>query len=122
MTVNWFDQALSTRTLVSSVKAFSRGFRCAFCATMLRQAKRAGERLLDEVADPPRPPLLVGVVVEFAADRDRVERLAVGGREDLRVDDVGAGDGAGPGDDRQQARMVGREHGDFGDAPRRRGR
>ena len=40
---------------------------------------------------------------------------SVGG-EDLRVDDVAAGRRAGAGDDGEQARMVGRQHGELGDA------
>ena len=59
---------------------------------------------------------LVGLVVELAVDEDGIERPAVGGGEDLGVDDVGAGGGAGAGDDRQQPRMVGGEDGDLGDA------
>ena len=104
MTVNWFDSSLSTRMLASSVKAFRRGLRWALRATCSGRRSDAGERLLDQVADLAGAPLLVGLVVELAADRDRIERLAVAGREDLRVDDVGAGDGAGAGDDREQPR------------------
>ena len=42
--------------------------------------------------------------------------------EDLRVNDVGTGGGAGPGDDRQQARVIRRDHGQLGDAASRRHR
>ena len=59
---------------------------------------------------------LVLVALEGAGDEDRVERAAVDGGEDLRVDDVGAGRRAGAGDDREQARMVRREHGELGHA------
>ncbi len=55
-------------------------------------------------------------------DEDGVERQAVGGGEDLRVDDVGARRRAGAGDDRQQAGMVLRRHGEFGDAAEAVGR
>ena len=116
MTVNCSSSALSTMMLVSSVKALSRALLLALAARPCSGRRmRAGERLLDQVADLAGAALLVGVVVELAADRDRVERLAVGGREDLRVDDIGAGDGAGAGDERQEPRMVGREDGDLGD-------
>ena len=57
---------------------------------------------------------LVLVAVEFARQRNGVERAAVGGGVDLRVDDVGAGHRAGAGDDRQQPGMIGREHGELG--------
>ena len=59
-------------------------------------------------------PLLVDVVVEGAADDDRVERAAVGGGEDLRIDDVGVACRAGAGDDGEEPRMVRREHGQLG--------
>ena len=41
---------------------------------------------------------------------------AVDRREDLGVDDVAARRGASAGDDGEQPGMVGREHGEFGDA------
>ena len=104
------------RIAVSSEKAPRRGAALRPAGDHLGQADGAGQRLLDQVADAAGPALLVGLVVELAVDGDRIERLAVGGGEDLRVDDVGAGGGAGAGDDRQQARMVGGEHGDLGDA------
>ena len=46
---------------------------------------------------------------------------AVGGREDLRVDDVAARGRAGAGDDGEQARVVGRQDGELGHAPERVG-
>src|SRR5581483_12487286 len=78
--------------------------------------QQAGQRLLDQLADFPGPALLVGIVLELAADGDGVEGLAVDGRIDLRVDDVAAGNRAGAGDDRQKPGMVRRKYGDFGDA------
>ena len=66
----------------------------------------ARQHVLDQPADALGAPPLVLVAVELAADQDGVERAAVGGGEDLRVDDVAAGRRAGAGDDRQQARMV----------------
>ena len=82
------------------------------------QPQFAFQHLLDHLADPRRAPALVLVAVVFPRDRDGVERAAVGGGVDLRVDDVGAGRGAGAGDDRQQPGMVGREDRQFGDAAR----
>ena len=69
MTVNRFDQELSTRMLVSSVNALSRDLRCALAGDDLGQPHGAGQRLLDEVADAAGAALLVGLVVELAADR-----------------------------------------------------
>ena len=117
MTVNWFDQELSTRIAgLQRERLQARACGCALRGDDLGQAHRARQRLLDQVADLAGAALLVGLVVELAADRDRIERLAVGGGEDLRVDDVAAGGGAGAGDDRQQPRMVGGDDGDLGDA------
>ena len=63
-----------------------------------------------------RSPRLVLVEIEFARDRDRVEGTTVGGGEDLRVHDIGAGDRAGARDDGEQPRMIGCEHGELGNA------
>ena len=73
------------------------------------------ERLADELAHPLRPALLVGVLGKLPVDHQRVERHAVDGGVDLRRGDVGAGRRAGPGQHREQPRMVGREHRDLGD-------
>src|SRR5437660_224113 len=59
---------------------------------------------------------LVLVAVVFPSNRDGVERAAVGGGVDLRVDDVGARGRAGPRNDRQQPGMVGGQNRQFGDA------
>ena len=48
------------------------------------------ERPLDRGRDALGPAQLVLVPVEGAREEDRVERHAVGGREDLRIDDVAA--------------------------------
>ena len=48
-------------------------------------------------------------------DQERVERMAVARRGDLRAGDIGAGRGAGAGEERQQARMVRRKDGELGD-------
>ena len=82
------------------------------------QPQLAAQRALDRIGDAHRAARLVLVVLELARHRDGVEREPVGRGEDLRVDDVGAGRRAGAGDDRQQPRMVGREHGQLGDAAR----
>ena len=74
------------------------------------------QRLLDQRGDALAAPHLVLVGVEGAADDDGIERAAVGGGEDLRVDDVGVAGRAGAGDDGEEARMVGREHGQLGRA------
>ena len=71
-----------------------------------------------DLADARGAARLVLVAIEFARDRDGVERAAVGGGVDLRVDDVGAGRRAGAGDDRQQPGMVGRQDGQLGHAAR----
>ena len=63
-----------------------------------------------------RAPLLVLAMVELALELDGVERHAVARGRDLRIDDVGAGAGAGAGHHGEQARVVGREQGDLGDA------
>ena len=47
--------------------------------------------------------------------QERVEREAVARRRDVRARDVGAGGGAGAGEQRQQPRMVGREQRQLGD-------
>ena len=88
----------------------------ARAATMSLESDFAGERLLDRAERCAAAPQLVLVVIEGARHADGVERQAVGGREHLRVDDIGAGGGAGAGDDRQQTGMVGRDDGEFGDA------
>ena len=115
MTVKRFDHELSTMMLVSSEKRLEPRLALALGGDHLGQPHGAGKRLLDEVADAPGAALLVGLVVELAGDEDRVERLAVGGGVDLRVDDVGAGNGAGAGDHRQEPRMIRGEHRDLGD-------
>ncbi len=116
MAVNWFDQVLSMRMLVSSEKAPRRARRCDLRADDLGHPDGARQRLLDQVADAAGAAQFVGLVVELAVDEDGIERAAVGGGEDLGVDDVAAGGGAGAGDDRQQPGMVGGEDGDLGDA------
>src|SRR4029079_19798985 len=62
--------------------------------------------------------LLVLVAIEFARDRNRVEREPVGGRDNLRVDDVAAGDSASARDVRQEPRVILCEYGELGDAAR----
>ena len=80
----------------------------------LRLATTSGRRIsplqraLHAFRDADGAAQLVLVLGEFAADEDRVEGEAVRRREDLGIDDVGAGGGAGAGDDRQEPRMIGR--------------
>jgi len=82
------------------------------------QPQLAFQHLLDHFADPGGSASLVLVAVVFPRDRDGVERAAIGGRIDLRVDDVGAGGRAGARDDRQQPGVVGGQDRQFGDAAR----
>ena len=60
-------------------------------------------------------PALVLLAVELALQQEGVEGKAVARRGDVRADDVGAGRRAGAGKQRQQARMIGREHRQLGD-------
>ncbi len=83
------------------------------------QADLAPERALDGERDAARAAQLVLVAVKGARHVDHVERQAVRGGEDLRIDDVGRRRGTGPGDGRQQAGMVGGDHRQFGDAAHR---
>ena len=79
-----------------------------------RKAHLAAQHVLDQPADPPRPPQFVGIVVELAFDLDDVERAAVGGGEDVRAVDRGARARTGGRDHRQKARMVLRQDRDLG--------
>ena len=115
MTVNRLDSVLLMSARGSMREGLGAALRLGALGDHLRQPALARQHVLDQLADALGAAPLVLVAVELAADQDRVERLAVGGGEDLRVDDVAAGRGAGAGDHRQQARMVGRQHGDLGD-------
>ena len=84
----------------------------------LRQPQFAAQRALDRIRDAQRAARLILVVLELARDRDGVEREPIGGGEDLRIHDVGAGCRARARNHRQQPRMIGREHGQLGDAAR----
>src|SRR3984957_20858335 len=75
----------------------------------LGQLYVAVQRALDRIGDADGAPSLVVVELELARHRYGVEREPVGGGEDLRVDDVGAGGRAGAGDDREQPGMGGGE-------------
>src|SRR5581483_10131194 len=70
------------------------------------QAHFAFQRLFYALGDSCGAAFLVLVVVEFARDRNRIEREPVGRGENLRVDDVAAGDGASPRNRREEPRMV----------------
>src|SRR5262249_52296844 len=68
------------------------------------------------VADPRSAACFVFVAFEFARYRDGVKREPVRRGVDLGVNDVGAGERAGAGDDRQQPRMIRRDDRARGDA------
>src|SRR5262249_52548371 len=68
----------------------------------LRQLEVAAQGLFDRIGHACGPASFVGVEVELTRDGDGVGRAALGGGEDLRVDDVGAGNRARAGDDREQ--------------------
>ena len=109
MTVWRVDSALSMTTSGGDVE----GLRAARCGGPLAvdeigDPDLALERPLDGGGDALGPAQLVLVAVEGAREEDGVERHAVGGGEDLRVDDVAARRRAGAGDDGEQPRMVGR--------------
>src|SRR5690606_3428094 len=74
------------------------------------------EQLPDRVDDAGGADLLVLVGGEGAPQAEGVDGAAVAAGEDLRADDRGVLHGAGPGDEREQARMVGRVEADLGDA------
>ena len=103
----------------SSAKALSRAFAAPRARDDFGQPDLAAQRLLDGVGDAARRGAPRPRPFEFARHRDGVEREPVGRGVDLRVDDVGARHRAGAGDDRQQPRMVGREHRQLGHAARR---
>ena len=96
-----------------AVARFRRGFALG---DGLAQPQGAAQRLLHRLGDAFGAAQFVGVFWEGARHRDDVEREAVGGGEDLRVDDVGARRRAGAGEQRQEARMVDGQHRDLGDA------
>ena len=72
------------------------------------------EELLDGLADAAGTALLVLVVLELALQEERVEGGAIPRRGDVGADDVGTGRGAGAGEHRQEAGVVGREHRQLG--------
>ena len=74
----------------------------------------AGQHILDQLADGGSTADLVLVVLELAVDHDRIKRAAIGSREDVGIGNIRAGRRAGSGDNRQQARMVGRQNRDLG--------
>ena len=103
-------------------KAFSRAFALARLATT--SGSRRSPRNAFSIESAMRAARRASSVVELelARHRDGVERAPVGGGEDLRIDDVGAGDRAGAGDDGQQPGMIRRHHGELGHAARGRER
>ncbi len=119
MTVRRLDRALSMLMsgVTSNVSAAWRVARAR--GDRLGQADLAAEGALHGERDAAGAAQLVLVALEGARHVDHVERQAVRGGEDLRIDDVGGRRGAGPGDGRQQARVVGGDHRQLGDAARR---
>ena len=75
----------------------------------------AAQQAPDHVADAAAAAELVLVVLELAVEQEGVERIAVARRHDVGAGDVGAGGGAGAGEQRQQTRMVRRHDGQLGD-------
>jgi len=63
----------------------------------LRQFERAAQRLLDRIGDAVARRSSSSSRSNSREDRDGVERAGIGGGEDLRVDDIGAGHGTGAG-------------------------
>ena len=115
MTVKRFDDWLSMMTRGSTVKALMRCLRPVGAGDRLLEPEFAAQRLANDVGDALGPAALVLLGLELALDQNRVERHAVGGGEDLGARDVGAGRRTGAGDERQQARMIRRIDGEFGD-------
>ncbi len=76
----------------------------------------ATQGLLDRQSNPLAPAQLVVVALEGSRNEERIERHAVVGRENLRIDDIRPGRGASTGHDRKQPRMVGRNQRDLAHA------
>ena len=106
----------------SIAKARRRSSRVSFSGVISASRTSPRERLFDVGGDPLSAPQFVLLALEGARDEDRVEREAVGRGEDLSVDDIAAGCGAGAGDAGQEPRVVGRDHGDRGHAAETVGR
>jgi len=62
----------------------------------LREVAFAFQYVLDHLTDPGRAAALVLVAVVFSGDRDGIEREAVGGGVDLRVDDIAPAEAQAP--------------------------
>src|SRR5690606_15307751 len=74
------------------------------------------QQLLDRVDDAGCPYLLVLVGGEGAAQAEGIDRATVSGSEDLGADNRSIAHGAGPGDQRQQPRVVRGIEADLGNA------
>ena len=122
ITVNWWDSALS-------IEHFGRNREGADAAAapavplghQRAEPDLALEQLLDGLGNAPGAPQLVLVLLEFAGQQEGVEREAVARGRDVRTRDVGASGGARAGEQRQQARMVGRQQRQLGDRRERIG-
>src|SRR6185436_10488032 len=99
MTVSASDSVLSITTCGSTVKADSRAFGFFLVATTSAKRTSPFNSLSMVVA------LFVVAMLELALELDGVERHAIARGRDLRIDDVGAGPGAGAGHHGQQARV-----------------
>ena len=116
ITVNWLDSGVVDQHLGRHREgADAAAAPLAPLGHQRAEPDLALEQLLDGLGDAPRAPQLVLVLLELARQQEGVEREAVARRRDVRARDVGAGGGAGAGEQRQQARMVGREQRQLGD-------
>ena len=79
------------------------------------QPKFAAQGLAHQLGNSFGPPPLVLLRRELALDQNGVERHAIGGCEDLSPGNIGARGGTGPGNEGQEARMIGRINSDLGD-------
>ena len=96
ITVSASDSVLSITTCGSTVKAEAAPSASAG-GDHVGQAHLALQQLLDGRGDASGAALFVLAMVELALELDGVERHAVARGRDLRIDDVGAGRGAGAG-------------------------
>ena len=93
----------------STVKAKTRLRRGSAFGDQRIQPGIAAQQPPDQFADAFAAAELIVVVLEGAVEKERVERISVSRRHDVSAGDVGPGGRASAGEQRQQARMVGRD-------------
>ena len=121
ITVKVSDALLSISTRGSTVKTRSRlGHEAALAVELALDVEAVGQRQLDAGGEPRQTLRPVERLALEVLDPERVERHAVGQREDLGVDDVGAADRHGAGQAGEQAVRVERVDRDLGDRALRR--